>query len=192
METKGHALVVVPLLVGVLSGTFAVVGYFVGGTLGIPHRLHIPTAIRLSGIVVLALGFYFMGWVFKYRKPLAILTSTYVTMWKSIKRTSPREVPSKTEPLILHGPQRHVRHPLYFALVVLLLGWWLLLNYTFLLIMALLFFLWFTFVVIRFEEQELRLLFGDEFEVYSRTVPRMLPSLKPRWPLTNQRTENVV
>jgi protein-S-isoprenylcysteine O-methyltransferase Ste14 len=48
--------------------------------------------------------------------------------------------------------------------------------------MALLFFLWFTVVVIRFEEQEIRLLFGKEYEVYARKVPMIIPSLRPRWP----------
>ena len=190
--TKGQAVIVVPLVVGALSGVFAVLGYLAGSALGIPNHLHLPVTVRATGVGVLALGFIFMGWVFKYRKPVAVLASTYVTMRKAIRGTPAREASSRTESLIVQGPQRHVRHPLYFAVVVLLLGWWLLLGYTLLLFMALLFFLWFTVVVIRFEEQELRALFGEQYEAYARAVPRMLPSLRPRWPEAGQRPEDVV
>ena len=70
---------------------------------------------------------------------------------------------------------------MYFAVVVLLLGWWLVLDYTFLLFMAFLFFLWFNLVVIRFEEKELRALYREEYETYAKSVPRFFPSLKRRW-----------
>lgn len=81
----------------------------------------------------------------------------------------------RTEPLIVKGPYRYVRHPLYSDVVLLLLGWWLLLDYSFLLISALLLLLWFGFVVTRFEERELRAIFGDDYEEYSRRVPRIVP-----------------
>ncbi len=48
--------------------------------------------------------------------------------------------------------------------------------------MSMLFVLWFRVVVIRFEEQELRALFGDEYESYAKAVPMLLPSLRARWP----------
>jgi len=181
MKTRGQALIVVPLIIGTLICIFAVIGYFVAGALGIPIRLHLPVMMRAAGVGVLALGFAFMGWIFKYRSPVEIIMSTFVTMRKSIRGAPLREESARTEPLILQGPQRHVRHPLYFAVVVLFLGWWLLLDYTFLLFMALLFLLWFTVVVIRFEEQELRALFGEEYDAYARAVPMILPSLRPRW-----------
>jgi protein-S-isoprenylcysteine O-methyltransferase Ste14 len=140
-----------------------------------------PPVVRGVGVVLLALGFLFMGWLFRYREPVEILASTYVTIRKSIRRTQPDDASARTEPLNLQGPHRHVRHPLYFAVVVLLLGWWLLLDYTFLLFMAFLFFLWFNLVVIRFEEKELKALFREEYEVYAKSVPRFFPSLKCRW-----------
>ena len=180
MRTREQALIVVPLIIGTLICVFAVIGYVVAGALGIPVRLHLPVMMRAAGVGVLAFGFAFMGWIFKYRSPVEIIISTYVTMRKSIRGAPPQEKSARTEPLILRGPQRHVRHPLYFAVVVLFLGWWLLLDYTFLLFMALLFLLWFTMVVIRFEEQELRALFGEEYEAYARAVPMILPSLRPR------------
>jgi protein-S-isoprenylcysteine O-methyltransferase Ste14 len=182
MGTRGQAMIVVPLIIGAVNIVFAVLGYFAAWALGLPVRLHMPIIMHFAGFAVLAFGFVFMGWILKYRRPIDILTSTYLTMRNASRGSAGREAPSRTEPLVFHGPHRYVRHPLYFTVVVLFLGWWLLLDYTFLLFMALLFFLWFTVVVIRFEEQEIRLLFGKEYEVYARKVPMIIPSLRPRWP----------
>lgn len=181
MRIRQQALIVVPLIIGILAGAFCVFGYFIGIAFGMPGRLCMPPALRGVGVVVLALGFLFMGWLFRYRKPTEILVSTYVTMRKAIRRTRPDDASTRTEPLILQGPQRHIRHPLYFAVVLLLLGWWLVLDYTFLLFMAFLFFLWFNLVVIRFEEKELKALYREEYETYAKSVPRFFPSLKCRW-----------
>ncbi len=82
---------------------------------------------------------------------------------------------SSEEPLILAGPYRLVRHPMYLAVVVLWLGWWLTLDYTFILFMAVFFFFWFNLVVIRFEEKEIKARYGDQYEAYARTVPRFFP-----------------
>ena len=179
---KGLALLVLPLLIGVVIGSFALLAYFLVKALGLPARLHLPWELRALGVGGLALGGLFMGWVFRFRKPLDLINSTCVTVLKVLKGTPPQEGSGRTEPLILLGPYRHVRHPQYFAVVLLWLGWWLLLDYSVLLFMALLFYLWFFWVVTRFEELELRALFGKEYENYARVVPRMLPSWKPQWP----------
>ena len=180
MVLRKQALIVVPLIISVLASAFGVLGYFMEIAFGMPSRLCMAPALRGVGVIVLALGFLFMGWLFRYRKPAEILVSTYVTMQKSIRRTRPDDASARTEPLILQGPQQHVRHPLYFAVVALFLGWWLVLDYTFLLFMAWLFFLWFNLVVIRFEEKELKDLYGEDYETYAKTVPRFFPSLKGR------------
>jgi protein-S-isoprenylcysteine O-methyltransferase Ste14 len=51
--------------------------------------------------------------------------------------------------------------------VALFLGWWLLLDFTLLLFMAFLFFLWFHLVVIRFEEKELKALTEKNMKITS-------------------------
>jgi protein-S-isoprenylcysteine O-methyltransferase Ste14 len=181
LDTRRQALIVVPLVIGLLCTVSGLLGYLTGIAFGIPNRLHLPAALRALGFVLLAIGFFLLGWVFRYRKPTEVVLSTYVTMRKTISRTPPHDMSARTEPLILQGPQRHVRHPMYFAVVVLLLGWWLLLDYTFLLFMALLAFLWFNLVVIRFEEKELLALYGEEYKTYAKAVPRFLPSLRRRW-----------
>jgi protein-S-isoprenylcysteine O-methyltransferase Ste14 len=178
---KRRALIVVPLVIAILGTIFALVGYVVGSVLHIPNSIHMPAGLRATGGVVLVFGFVFMGWVFRYRSPVDMLTSTYVTMRKGVGGARAQEALTRAEPLILEGPQRYVRHPLYFAVVVILAGWWLLLDCTIIMFMALLFLAWFTFVVTRFEEQELRTLFGEQYETYARAVPRIMPSFRPRW-----------
>ena len=71
---------------------------------------------------------------------------------------------------------------MYFAVVVLLVGWWLVLDYTFVLLMAFFFFLWFNLVIIRFEEAELMALYGEQYAAYVQAVPKFFPSLRRRWP----------
>jgi protein-S-isoprenylcysteine O-methyltransferase Ste14 len=67
---------------------------------------------------------------------------------------------------------------MYFAVVVMVLGWWLVLDYTFLLLLAGLLTLWFNLVVIRFEERELRAIFAQQYEAYAKSVPKFIPSLR--------------
>jgi protein-S-isoprenylcysteine O-methyltransferase Ste14 len=179
MGTKGLALIVVPLIIGAISIVFALLGFLALFVSGLPFRLHMPIMMRTSGLFLLVIGSLFMGWIFKYRRPVDILLSTYLTMKKAVRGSEGWDASSRTESLIIHGPHRYVRHPLYFAVVLLWLGWWLLLDYTFLLFMAFLFFIWFTLVVIRFEEQELRTIFGDQYKDYARKVPMIIPSLSP-------------
>ena len=179
MKTRGQALIVVPMIIGTVSIVFAVLGYLAGLAFGLPVRLHMPIILRFIGPAVLAFGFLFMGWIFKYRSPADILLSTYLTMRNAIRGSEGYDASSRTEPLVILGPHRHVRHPLYFTVILLWLGWWLLLDYTFLLFMTFLFFIWFTLVVIRFEEQELRTIFGNQYEAYIRKVPMIIPSLRP-------------
>ena len=181
MRVRLQALVVVPLVIGAIASAFGVLGHFLGNALGMPGRLGMPPALRGAGVVVLALGFLLLGWVFRHRKPAEILASTYATMRKAVRRTRQDEASARTEPLVLQGPQRHVRHPMYFAVVAIWFGWWLALDYTFLLFTAFLFLLWFNLVVIPFEEKELKALYGEEYEAYAKSVPRFLPSLKSRW-----------
>ena len=182
MRVRQQALFVVPSVIIALGSAFGLLGYLLGNALGLPDRFQMPLALRAVGVAVLGVGLAIMAWILRYRRPVEIIASTYVTMCKNIRRTPPAEKSSRTEPLILQGPQRHVRHPMYFAVVVLVLGWWLVLDYTFILFMAFFFFLWFNLVVIRFEEEELKALYAEEYEAYAKAVPRFFPSLKSRWP----------
>jgi len=127
---------VVPLIVAALCAAFGAIGFLLENALRIPHRLQMPWAVRSGGVALFGLGLGLMGWLSKYRKPGDVLVSTYVTIRKSVCKKSTEDRSARAEPLVLQGPQRHVRHPMYFAVVVLLIGWWLVLDYTFILLIV--------------------------------------------------------
>jgi protein-S-isoprenylcysteine O-methyltransferase Ste14 len=180
MVTKKQAFLMVPLVISVLIIIFGLLGYLIGMFIGLPTRLELPLLVRVFGGIVLLAGFLLLVWVFSYRKPVDVFVSTFLTMRKAITGTLTKDKSARAELLVIEGPQRYVRHPMYFAVVVLVLGWWLVLDYTFVLLMAGLLILWFNLVVIRFEEQELRAVFGEQYESYSKSVPRFIPSLRHR------------
>jgi len=177
---RTKALLLVPLVVVLVMAVFFALGYLLTIILAIPFSFGFMLPGRLLGLLVLVIGFVFIGWLFRYRRPSDVLISTYVTFSK-LKRQALLEKPARrTEPLVVQGPYRYVRHPLYLGVVLLVLGWWLLLDYSFLLVSAVLLLLWFNFVVASFEEEELRAIFGEQYERYSKEVPRIIPFTKHR------------
>ncbi len=169
------AFIVVPSIVIFLVSLFCGLGYLIGSAIGIPHRLGLPFALRSGGVLFLIAGFVILRWVFRYRSPADILVSTYVTMGKTVSRARPHARVDRPEPLMVSGPHRYVRHPLYSAAILLVTGWWLVLDYSFLLLAAFFLLLWFNFVIAPFEERELKALFGVEYEAYARETPRFVP-----------------
>lgn len=175
LETKAGALILVPLVVFTVVVTFFTLGYLVTIAFQIPLKLNFPLPIRLIGLLTLLSSSLFFGWLFRYRRPVDILVSTYVSFLKVRRRARLEERSYRTEPLVVKGPYRYVRHPLYSGVVLLVLGWWLLLDYTFLLVSTILLLLWFNFVVAPFEEKELEAIFGEDYERYAKEVPKILP-----------------
>jgi uncharacterized membrane protein len=178
-SARNAFLIAVPAIV-VLIFIFALLGHLIGAALGIPTRLGLPLAVRVFGGIVLSAGLVLIGWVFHCRKPVNIIVSTFLTMRKAVTGTLSVDKSQRTEHLNVSGPHKFVRHPMYFAAVVMVVGWWLMLDYTFLLLMAGLLILWFNLVVIAMEERELRAVFGEEYERYCKSVPRFIPSLRRR------------
>jgi protein-S-isoprenylcysteine O-methyltransferase Ste14 len=78
--------------------------------------------------------------------------------------------------LITDGIYARIRHPRYVQLLMALIGYALVANY---LASYLAVALWVPgiYVIVRLEEKELRLHFGESYELYCRSVPRFLP----RW-----------
>jgi len=174
-ETRSRAIILVPLVVVLVVGAFFALGILLTIAFRMPSKLSFPFPIRLIGLLILLSGFLFLGWLFKYRRPADILVSTYVSFTQARGGAPLEERSRRTEPLVIKGPYRYVRHPLYSDVVLLFLGWWLLLDYTFLLVSATLLLVWFNFVVAPFEERELRAIFGEEYERYAREVPKIIP-----------------
>ena len=155
-ETRTRAIILVPLVVFTVVVAFFGLGYLVTMIFQIPPKLNFPLPVRLIGLLILGLGLLFFAWLFRYRKPVDILVSTYVSFSKVRRRVRLEDRSRRTEPLVVKGPYGYVRHPLYSGVVLLVLGWWLLLDYSFLLVSAIFLLLWFNFVVAPFEEEELR------------------------------------
>jgi methanethiol S-methyltransferase len=79
--------------------------------------------------------------------------------------------------LITNGPQKYVRHPLYFGLMVIVFGWGLCTDITYYLFATI------VLAVVQlnfdsFEEKELISLFGDQYRRYMEKTPLLVPFTK--------------
>ena len=88
---------------------------------------------------------------------------------KGRDKTMPR---LETNRLVTTGIYSCMRHPMLFGLTLLPLGWALLLGMpTFITLIAPLEMIFIVFMVIVFEEMEVKRKFGKEYEIYSQNVP---------------------
>jgi protein-S-isoprenylcysteine O-methyltransferase Ste14 len=141
-------------------------------------RLGMPLPVTLLGVAVLVAAALLLAWFFKFRRIGDVLVSTYVTIRKMVKRI-PLEMPSgRVEPLVVAGPYKYVRHPLYLNVMLLIVGWWLVLDYTFIILGGFFLFIWFYFFLEELEERELRMLYGEQYKRYADEVPKMVPFTK--------------
>ncbi len=83
--------------------------------------------------------------------------------------------------LVSSGPYAHVRNPLYVANMVLYTGFALASGafMPYLSALIVLYFGWQYGMIISLEEGTLRNIFGEAYQRYCETVPRLLPKLKP-------------
>lgn len=168
-----------PLIALAIALLFAV-GYAVTALIGLPFGLGLASWLRLAGVVLIVAGLSVIGWTFRLRGFSEILVSTYVTFTKFATGTPLEAKAGREEPLVIAGPYMYVRSPLYSGVVVIVLGWGLLTSSTFVLVSTVVIFIWFRLFVIRFEEKELRALFGAQFKQYADEVPAMIPFTKLR------------
>ncbi len=88
------------------------------------------------------------------------------------------------ERLVIGGAYRHVRNPMYVAVLAAILGQALLLGQVTLLAYAAFMWLVFAAFVRLYEEPELARRFGADYDAYRRAVPAWLPRLRPWRPPT--------
>jgi protein-S-isoprenylcysteine O-methyltransferase Ste14 len=81
--------------------------------------------------------------------------------------------------LVVSGLYRHVRNPMYVAVVATILGQGLLLGNVTVLEYAGLVWLMFHLWVLVYEEPTLRASFGSEYESFCAEVPRWIPRFRP-------------
>jgi len=173
------AAIAFPVIILVILALFGI-AYVITALLGLPPSLSLPVPIRVVGGAILIAGLVVMAWLFRHRGPANVIVSTYVTFTKIFRRTPIAERSGRTEPLVVSGPQRYVRHPLYAGVVVMVFGWAVLTSVTFVLVATLVVFIWFRFLLIPFEERELNALFGEEYRRYCDETPAMVPFTKRR------------
>ncbi len=148
----------------------------------LPWDMGLPLVVRVLGVLPIVFGAAMLAWLFRYRRFRDILVSTYATFLKMLRRAPLQEPLDRTEPLVVVGPYRLVRHPMYSGIGTIALGIGLVTDHTFALVGGILINLWFYFGVGPFEERELRALFGPAYEEYSEATPRILPLPRRRRP----------
>ena len=84
-----------------------------------------------------------------------------------------------TQRLVVEGSYRHVRNPIYVAVVAVILGQGLLFARESLLIYGAILWTGFHVFVLLYEEPTLRETYGKEYEAYCASVPRWIPHLRP-------------
>lgn len=164
----------IPVIAGLVLCLYAV-AYAIAWLAGLGTDFPLPVPLRLLGVLPLAYGLGMLAWVFRFRGPRSVLESTWLTFLKLARRVPMASPAGRTEPLVVAGPYRVVRHPLYsgvdgltFGIAVLVVHPWALLG-------AVALALWFLLVLAPFEERELVALFGAPYSTYARSVRRFLP-----------------
>jgi protein-S-isoprenylcysteine O-methyltransferase Ste14 len=84
-----------------------------------------------------------------------------------------------TKKLVVSGPYRHVRNPMYTGVFMALYGEGIILGSTSILVLATIFALLPLFYVPLIEERGLEERFGEEYRIYKAHVPRWIPRLTP-------------
>jgi protein-S-isoprenylcysteine O-methyltransferase Ste14 len=148
-------------LVVVAGGVTVLVPWLITGW-QLDHEF--PAAVRAVGAVVAGLGVV-VGTDALLRFPLEGL-GTPVPM-------------APTARLVVHGPYRRVRNPIYLAGLALVLGQALVFGSLALAVWAAALAAWFVGFVRFYEEPTLRQRYGEQYERYCQHVPRWLPSWRP-------------
>lgn len=177
---QAKAPIIASLIILVLILLFFTVGGLIVSLLNLPRSPNLPLVLRIVGALVIGTGGALILWLMKYRKPQDMIVSTYYTFAKMISGSSIQEMSGRSEPLVVQGPQKIVRHPLYLGALLAFLGWGLLTNSTSNLIATLVALIWYAVVQIPFEEKELRALFGEQYVKYMCDTPMLVPFTKQR------------
>ncbi len=142
---------------------------------GVPWDASLPSAVRFLGLPLVAYAALMIAWVFRFRGPLVILESTWVTLLKLVRRAPLSASAGRTEPLVVAGPYRLVRHPLYSGVDGLTFGIAFLTDHLWAFLGAVALALWFALVLAPFEERELCALFGPAYSDYMRRTRPFIP-----------------
>jgi len=178
MIGKTKASVIASFIILALISIIFEIASLVARILNLPSSLDLPLLLRVLGGVLIGVGVALALWLFKYRKPVTMLVSTYFTFRKLFTRTPIEEISGRAEPLIIRGPQKYVRHPLYLGAIIIIFGYGFLSGSTSTFLATFIILLWFWLVQIPFEEKEMRALFGEQYVTYMHVTPMLIPFTK--------------
>ena len=118
------------------------------------------------------------GWIVVALGAAIGLPCVWEFAWRGLGTPAPFDPPRK---LVVSGPYRFVRNPMYFGMGIALLGEAIVFPHitSTLLIMIAILWLFVTGFVMAYEEPTLRRMFGDDYEAYCRSVRRWIPRLTP-------------
>ena len=171
----------------VIAGTilwalpFPLVGFRRKGPITVDHRARWGVGLECLGYTLLWQGAFWTrsppAW--KVVSAIALFVLANLLSWTAA-RTLGRQLRldaalDSHHALVRTGPYRFVRHPIYTSMLCVLLATGLLLAPVYLFLPALLVFLIGTEIRMRIEDRLLASRFGEQFESYRRTVPRLIP-----------------
>lgn len=120
--------------------------------------------IRLAGIALILAG-------------LPVLIDSFARF--ALERLGTPAPVAPTRHLVVTGFYRHVRNPMYVAVLAIILGQALLFADVMLLAYGLAFWLACHLFVVSYEEPTLRRSFGADYDAFRANVPRWIPRLRP-------------
>ena len=168
------AYLALPVIASLVAALYAA-GFAVARLLGLPPDLALPLWARFLGLLPLAYGIGMDAWVVRFRGAGPMVESTWATFLELAGRRPLEVAAGRSEPLVVAGPYRFVRHPLYSGILGLTLGIAVLTDHVWAYLGCLALGLWFAFVLAPFEERELHALFGPPYREYVRSTRRFLP-----------------
>ncbi len=118
------------------------------------------SAVRYIGLIPISLGAFLYLW--------CAWDFTFAGKGTPAPFDPPKEI-------VVRGLYRFVRNPMYFAVILVLVGEAIFFQSVAILIYALIVFLFFHLWVLYYEETTLRRKFGESYEKYCHTVPRWIP-----------------
>jgi protein-S-isoprenylcysteine O-methyltransferase Ste14 len=146
--------------------------------------------VLAPGVVAGAIPWWLTGWDAEDPGPLLVAVGALLVLAGTAVLvhafgrfvTEGRGTPAPaapTERLVIGGLYRHVRNPMYVAVVAVIVGQALLLGRPALLLYAVLICAIVAAFVYLYEEPVLLRRYGAQYEAYRRAVPRWLPRLRP-------------
>lgn len=173
--TRRSSPFVWPIIAVVQISLVYLLCFAISSLAGVQANLGLPWILRFLGIPLAAYGIGMIAWTFRFRGWRAVFGSNLATTRKLLRRQRLTDLAGRTEPLVVAGPYRLVRHPFYSGVDAVTLGVAVLVDHPWIYFGALVFWLWTAVAVAPFEERELLALFGAPYQEYMRTHRRFLP-----------------